>query len=160
MILVEQLGYGALVGLGIGLGGGWLLEMARRHKWMAHASSQTTLVALPAPCLLVSEGVGASMFIAAFVAGLAVQVGFREVAKESVGFTEEWGQPLNFSVFFLFGMLSTRYAAQLDVAALAYAVLSLTVVRMLPVRRVSRHFAKIRANPAGFFAPRRLTPLP
>ena len=46
------------------------------------------------------------MFIAAFVAGLAVQ-GFQEVGKHSVEFAEEWGQLLNLSVFFFFGMIAT-----------------------------------------------------
>jgi NhaP-type Na+/H+ or K+/H+ antiporter len=131
--IVEQLGYGTLVGIGIGVGGGWLLGLAQRREWMAHTCSQTALLALPVLCLLVSEWVGASMFIAAFVAGLAVQVGFKEVARHSIEFTEEWGQLLNFSVFFLFGMLSIRSASGLGGSALVYAVLSLTVVRMLPV---------------------------
>ena len=49
-----------------------------------------------------------AIFIAAFVAGLAVQVGFKEAGKHSVEFTEEWGQLLNLSVFFIFGLLVAR----------------------------------------------------
>src|SRR5262249_26408619 len=30
----EQLGFGTLVGLGVGLAGGWLLGVADRHAWM------------------------------------------------------------------------------------------------------------------------------
>ena len=131
--IIEQLGYGTLVGVGIGGGGGWLLGMAHRRKWMAHSWVQLGLVALPVSCLLASEGIGASMFIAAFVAGLAVQVGFRDAAKHSVAFTEEWGQLFNLSVFFLFGVLVARVWPQFSVLHAVYAVLSLTVVRMLPV---------------------------
>lgn len=36
------------------------------------------------------------MFIAAFVAGLAAQVGFPKVGRHSVEFTEGWGQLFNF----------------------------------------------------------------
>jgi len=50
----------------------------------------------------ISELVGASMFIASFVAGLAVQVGFKEAGKHSVEFAEEWGQLFNLAVFLLF----------------------------------------------------------
>ncbi len=46
------------------------------------------------------------MFIAAFVAGLSVQIGFDDAGKHSGEFTEEWGQVLNLSVFFLFGILA------------------------------------------------------
>jgi NhaP-type Na+/H+ or K+/H+ antiporter len=76
---------------------------------------------------------GASMFISAFVAGLAVQIGFRDVSAHSLEFAEEWGQVLNLSVFFLFGLLVALQWQQIDAAAVLYAVLSLTVVRMLPV---------------------------
>jgi NhaP-type Na+/H+ or K+/H+ antiporter len=91
------------------------------------------VVALPLFCVLASEATGASMFIAAFVAGLAVQVGFKEAGLHSVEFAEEWGQLLNLSVFFLFGLLVARDWQDFTVAHVLYAVLSLTVVRMLPV---------------------------
>ena len=71
------------------------------------------MVALPVFCLIVSEHVGASMFIAAFVAGLCVQVGFKDAGKHSVEFTEEWGQILNLSVFFLFGLIIGRDSGML-----------------------------------------------
>jgi sodium/hydrogen antiporter len=77
--------------------------------------------------------VDASMFIAAFVAGLAVQVGFIDAGKHSIEFAEEWGQMLNLGVFFLFGMAAVRDWAQVGVASWFYALLSLTLVRMLPV---------------------------
>jgi NhaP-type Na+/H+ or K+/H+ antiporter len=91
------------------------------------------VVVLPVTCVLASEIAGASMFIAAFVAGLAVQVGFKEAGRHSVEFTEEWGQVLNLSVFFLFGLLVSRALPHFSVVLVAYAVLSLTVVRMVPV---------------------------
>ena len=46
---------------------------------------------------------------------------------------EEWGQLFNLSVFFLFGMLVVRNWPQFSMASWLYALLSLTVVRMLPV---------------------------
>ena len=88
---------------------------------------------LPLACVLASEPLGASMFIAAFVAGLATQAGFRDVGRHSVEFAEDWGQLFNLAVFFLFGLLVARAWTQLTPAALLYAALSLTAVRMLPV---------------------------
>jgi NhaP-type Na+/H+ or K+/H+ antiporter len=131
--IVEQLGYGLLVGGGIGLLGGWMLGLARRKGWMAEPFQQIGVVAVPLLCLVVSELVGASMFIAAFVAGLLVQIGFKEVGKHSVEFAEEWGQLFNFAVFFLFGLMAVRSLPQLSPALGLYAVVSLTLVRMLPV---------------------------
>jgi NhaP-type Na+/H+ or K+/H+ antiporter len=131
--ILEQLGYGALVGVGIGMVGGLLLGLAYRKKWMAESWQQLGVVALPLLCAMASDAVGASMFIAAFVAGLTAQVGFKEAGKHAGEFTEGWGQLLNLSVFFLFGLLVVRAWPQFNGMHLLYAVLSLTVVRMLPV---------------------------
>src|SRR5664279_1045998 len=87
----QQLGYGLVVGVGVGLLGGFLLGWARRREWVSEPFRQIGVVALPLLCLVISEIVGASMFIAAFVAGLSVQVGYKEAGKDSVEFTEEWG---------------------------------------------------------------------
>ncbi len=156
--VVEQLGFGALVGLGIGLVGGGLLGLARRKEWMAESLQQLALVALPLLCVMASEPIGASMFIAAFVAGLAVQVGFHEAGKHSVEFTEEWGQLLAFVVFFLFGMLVARGWQQVSQAAVLYAVVSLTVVRMLPVAiaLIGTRLSRATVLFMGWFGPRGL----
>ncbi len=129
----QQLGYGLVVGATIGLAGGWVLGWARRRDWVAGPFRQIAVVALPLLCLVISELVGASMFIAAFVAGLTVQVGFKDAGKDSVEFTEEWGQLFNLAVFFLFGVLILKDWPQYTLPVFLYAVLSLTVVRMVPV---------------------------
>lgn len=129
----EQLGLGVVVGIAIGLIGGWLLRVATRRGWIAKAFQQVAVVTLPLLCLLLAEMVDASMFIAAFVAGLAVQVPFKAAGQHSVEFAEEWGQLFNLVVFFLFGMVVIRDWSQLTLMSWIYAGLSLTVVRMLPV---------------------------
>jgi NhaP-type Na+/H+ or K+/H+ antiporter len=156
--ILEQLGYGTLVGLVIGGLGGWLLGLAHRRHWMAHSWAQLGVVAVPVLCLLASEQAGASMFIAAFVAGLAVQLGFKDAAKHSVEFTEEWGQLFNLSVFFLFGLLVARAWPQFNWLHAVYAVLSLTVVRMLPVAIALMGTRLSRATVLfmGWFGPRGL----
>ena len=116
----EQLGFGVLVGLAIGLAGGWLLGLARRKQWIAESFEQIGVVALPLLCLVVSDMVGASMFIAAFVAGLAVQVGFKEAGKQSVEFAEEWGQLLNLAVFF-----PVRHGGSAGLAAVQRGILDI-----------------------------------
>jgi len=156
--IVEQLGFGTLVGVGIGLIGGWLLGLARRKDWMAESFQQIGVVTLPLLCLVVSDMVGASMFIAAFVAGLAVQVGFKETSRHSLEFAEELGQILNLSVFFLFGLLVVRDWRQFDLASVLYAALSLTVVRMLPVTiaLIGTGLSRSTVVFMGWFGPRGL----
>jgi sodium/hydrogen antiporter len=156
--IVEQLGFGVLVGAAIGLVGGWLLALARRKEWMSESFQQIGVVSLPLLCLLVSEMVGASMFIAAFVAGLAVQIGFKEAGKHSVEFAEEWGQLLNLSVFFLFGLVVVRNWPEVTPAFILYAIVSLTVVRMLPVAvaLIGTHLSPASVVFIGWFGPRGL----
>lgn len=156
--IVEQLGYGLVIGGGIGLVGGWLLGLAERRRWIAEAFQQIGVVTLPLLCFAVSEIVGASMFIAAFVAGLAVQVGFKEAGARSVEFAEEWGQLFNLSVFFLFGLVAVQAWPQFNLVLVIYAVLSLTVVRMLPVATalIGTRLSVASVIFMGWFGPRGL----
>jgi sodium/hydrogen antiporter len=154
----EQLGYGTLVGLGIGLVGGWLLGWAHRREWVAHSWEQLGVVALPLLCAVVSETMGASMFIAAFVAGLAVQVGFKDAGRQSVEFTEEWGQFLNLGVFFVFGLMVVHGWKEFRAWHVIYALVSLTVVRMLPVAiaLIGTRLSRATVLFMGWFGPRGL----
>jgi NhaP-type Na+/H+ or K+/H+ antiporter len=155
---VEQLGYGTLIGVAVGLCGGWLLALAARRGWMADTSRQLAVVALPLTCLLASEAAGASMFIAAFVAGLVVQVNFRDAGTHSVEFAEEWGRILNLAVFFMFGLLVARDGRLFTLPHVLYALLSLTVVRVLPVALALAGTRLCRATVLfmGWFGPRGL----
>ena len=156
--VLEQLGLGTLIGLAIGFFGGMLLEFARRRNWMNRSVQQLGLITLPFFCVLVSEPVGASMFIAAFVAGLAVQIWFKEAGSHSAEFTEGWGQLLNYFVFYLFGMFVMRAWGDFDNKMLIYAVLSLTVVRMVPVAiaLAGTRLSKCTVIFMGWFGPRGL----
>jgi len=156
--MVEQLGFGINVGLFVGLTGGWLFGFVNRKKWIAHSWIQLGLVVLPLLCIFLSEAVGASMFIAAFVAGLSVQVSYIEAGSQSVEFTEQWGQLINLSVFFLFGLLVSRVWYQFNLLYFVYAILSLTVVRMLPVAisLIGSKLSKATILFMGWFGPRGL----
>jgi len=156
--VAQQLGIGVAVGLGIGLVGGALLDAARRREWMSEPFERIGVVTLPILCLIVSDLLGASMFIAAFVGGLATQVRFKDAGVHSVEFAEEWGHLLNLSVFFLFGLLVARAWPAFGSAAALYALLSLTVVRMLPVAiaLAGSHLSRATVLFIGWFGPRGL----
>jgi NhaP-type Na+/H+ or K+/H+ antiporter len=73
-------------------------------------------------------------------------------------FTDQWGQFVNLAVFFLFGMVAASDWTQFTWSYWLYGVLSLTVVRMLPV---ALSLIGSRLNPAtvlfmGWFGPRGL----
>ncbi len=156
--LFEQLGMGALAGLTVGLIGGLLLGIARRKEWMAESVQQLGLVALPILSIFACKPVGGSMFIAAYVAGLAIQAGFRDAEAQSLQFTEGWGQLFGYLVFFLFGLLTALALREFSIVHVVYAILSLTAVRMVPV---AISLIGTRLNSAtilfmGWFGPRGL----
>lgn len=156
--IVEQLGYGLVVGGVLGLAGGWGLGWSARRGWLSPLLGQAGLLAVPLLCLIVSEKVDASMFIAAFVGGLALQVRFRNEVRHSLEFAEIGGQILNLSVFFLFGTVIVRHAAGLSGSTMLYALLSLTVIRLLPVAAAMIGQRTDRATLLflGWFGPRGL----
>jgi NhaP-type Na+/H+ or K+/H+ antiporter len=157
-LVMEQLVYGAAIGGVIGFLGGWLLHLSHQRRGIAPAFHQLGLVTLPLLCLVASEASGASMFIAAFTAGLAVQIKFKQAGTHSVEFSEEWGQFLNLFVFFLFGVIVVRDWAGVTWSLLVYAVLSLTVIRILPVAIALIGSGLSRASIVfmGWFGPRGL----
>ena len=70
----------------------------------------------------------------------------------------DWGQLLNLAVFFLFGLVVVRNWPQFTPAAWLYAVLSLTVVRMLPVAiaLIGARLSRASVLFMGWFGPRGL----
>lgn len=135
---IKELGFGLLVGLGVGIIGGWLIGHAMRRRLMTRTFQWLTFPSLALLAWLLSTMIGGNGFIAAFTGGFAtawVTGGLiRERLRENVvTFTETGGQLLDFIVFFLFGAIVINKLSALELETLVYAVLSLTVIRMLPV---------------------------
>ena len=130
----QQIGFGLLVGLGIGWFGGWLAATAEKKDWMTKAAQQLALIAIAILSWWVAEKVvGGNGFIAAFIAGALVREGYQEAHERMTEFSEAWGDLLIYFVFFLFGLISMPHLQKLNGPVWVYALLSLTLVRMLPV---------------------------
>ncbi|MFN8167246.1 MAG: cation:proton antiporter [Candidatus Nanopelagicales bacterium] len=129
--LLVAVAVGALVGLVTGR----LTARAVRAGWALPRLVPLVplVVAVGSYALVVAlDGNG---FVAAFVAGVAFG-GTMDQAEheERMELTEHAGLLLGFAVWFLFGAaLLSRVLPDLSWQAVAYAVLSLTVLRMLPV---------------------------
>jgi sodium/hydrogen antiporter len=151
---------GAAAGIVVGAVGGSLLLAADRREWASPSSRQLAVLALAIGSYLVALALGGNGFIAAFVGGLAFGVATRQRAEDAVAFTETQGSLLAIIVWTVFGITvgGSLIAGGLDLAAIAYAVLSLTVVRMVPVALA---LLGCRFQPAtvafiGWFGPRGL----
>ncbi|QZY29098.1 cation:proton antiporter [Nocardioides coralli] len=155
----QQVGLGVIGGALVGYLGGLLLVRAHDRGWVHGDLRQLTTLGIGVTAWAAAEVVGGNGFVAAFVAGLA----FGEAAREHCGmvadFAEEEGHLLSLLTFLLFGAVLLGPALlETTPGALAYAALSLTLVRMLPVA-VSVLGVGLRAPTVGYlgwFGPRGL----
>jgi sodium/hydrogen antiporter len=151
---------GAAAGIVVGAVGGLLLLAADRREWASPSSRQLAVLALSLGSYLVALALGGNGFIAAFAGGLAFGVATRQRAADAVAFTETQGSLLAIIVWTIFGITvgGSLIAGGLDLAAIAYAVLSLTVVRMVPVALalLGCRFQPSTVAFIGWFGPRGL----
>lgn len=129
----EQIGYGALVGLALGGAGGWLVEHATRRGWMTGGFQQLSVLALAVLTFVVADEIGGNGFIAAFVGGLAAGRIGATCGEKLFDFLDDEGQLFSLAVFFIFGVAALELLDDVSWQIVAYAALSLTVIRMLPV---------------------------
>ena len=161
--LVEALtetAIGVVAGVAVGFAGGFLLRLADRKRWTSAVSRQLFVLALAGACYLVAVGAGGNGFIAAFVGGLAFGGGSRGREEDAVRFTETQGSLLAIGVWIAFGLtLAGRLLTDLwDPVAIVYALLSLTVIRMVPVAiaLLGMRFQRPSVLFIGWFGPRGL----
>jgi NhaP-type Na+/H+ or K+/H+ antiporter len=132
-LAIEQIGYGAIVGITLGLLGGWLSGRVIRKGWTSKLYSRVEFLALAIISWLVADMLGGSGFIAAFLAGMASGAMGKKVEEEEIVLTEAEGSILSLAVFFIFGTTVATNLPSIGLSEVVYAVLSLTVIRMIPV---------------------------
>jgi NhaP-type Na+/H+ or K+/H+ antiporter len=155
---LEQVGLGVLVGIGVGLAGGWLVNLASRKEWMTGSFQRLALLALAIIAWALADQIGGNGFIAAFVGGLVVGPTVERVGEHLIRFTEAEGQLLNLSVFFVFGVLVVGLMEPLNWEVALYALLSLTLIRVLPVAAslIGTRLRGVSMLFVGWFGPRGL----
>ncbi|HEY5247305.1 MAG TPA: sodium:proton antiporter [Dermatophilaceae bacterium] len=132
---LTQIGVAVLAALAVGLGGGWLVSRARSHGWTSPMSEQLAVLTLAVLAYTGSVAIGGNGFVAAFLGGLLFGQATKHRLDGPVEFSETVGLFMSFFVWTLFGALLVGpvLTGATSWTAIGYAVLSLTVVRMLPV---------------------------
>jgi NhaP-type Na+/H+ or K+/H+ antiporter len=157
---VEELIVAGVIGIAIGAIGGWLLIRADAAHLTTSGGRKLAVLALALGAFFIATGLGASGFIAAFVAGLGFGIGSRHKADSAVVFTEAQSALLSIMVWLIFGLvvLSDHMKDALDPAVIAFALLSLTVLRIVPVAiaLVGQRFSRVTVLFMGWFGPRGL----
>ena len=155
---LQVIGLGLLVGGVMGWGSGWLMGKAAHRGWTDEKAEQLGLLAVVVLVFFIAHEIGGNEFIAAFVAGLLVKVSFSDAGERMLDFSEAWGELLVYFVFFIFGALAAPMLPTITFSVVVYAVLSLTLVRMLPIA-VSMLGVKLQRSSVlfmGWFGPRGL----
>jgi NhaP-type Na+/H+ or K+/H+ antiporter len=155
---VGQIGFGVLVGLIVGLAGGYLVNKAVEIGLMRGRFQWIGFLALAVISYAAATAVGGSGFIAAFVGGFATTLTGRGVGESIIEFTSTEGEIFSLGVFFIFGVIAASLLSGITQTVILYAVLSLTLIRILPV---ALSLIKTGLHPdsvlfVGWFGPRGL----
>ena len=158
-VVVEEIGYGVVAGIGAGAAAGVVVRAALRHGSTGDPWLQIATLAGAALAYGTASPLGGSGLIAAFVGGTVFGRLLQGHAHELATLTEASGAILGALTFVVFGAVLLGPAlGHLTAAIVAYAVLSLTVVRMAPVA-LAMLGAAVRPRTVaflGWFGPRGL----
>ncbi len=134
--VIKQITLGPVVGLAVGWIGGTLIQRMSDRGWMEETFQRLSALPMAILAFAFAESVGGNGFISAFVAGLGLTMGITStrVRHQIQEFGETEGTQLILVVFLIFGLAMVPIAAQYwGWRELAYALASLTVLRMVPV---------------------------
>jgi NhaP-type Na+/H+ or K+/H+ antiporter len=158
-VVLEEIGYGILGGIAAGVVAAAIVVVAGRRRLIAGTWLRVITVAAAALAYGIADPLHGSGFIAAFVAGLCFGRLVGSQAEEIAGFNEELGELLNGVTFVAFGAVLLGPAlGDMTWQVALYAVLSLTVVRIVPVMvaLVGSHARPQTVGFVGWFGPRGL----
>jgi NhaP-type Na+/H+ or K+/H+ antiporter len=154
---VSEIGWGIAVGVVLGVVGARLVRWAVGSHRLSMSFAWAVVPALAILAWTLTPIIGGNAFIAAFVAGMAATAAGGRLPNSFTQFGETAGEVAGLAVFFLFGMLIPQIG-DYTLPIVAYALLSLTVIRMLPVALALRGTGLSRPTVGliGWFGPRGL----
>ncbi|PKH08150.1 sodium:proton antiporter [Moritella sp. Urea-trap-13] len=132
--VAEQIVFGMLVGGIIGYLGAKLLNKAIQYNWIEESYQNLIPIALAILAFYLAEAFLGNGFIAAFFAGLYIGNTSAQARIHIEEFAESEGELFILISFFLFGLAFVPLTLHdISLNVVIYALLSLTVLRMLPV---------------------------
>ena len=150
---------GPLVGVAVGYIGARLLDTAVERGWVSESFQGIGILSLAVFTFAIAELIGGNGFIAAFVGGMVFGNSIRRPCTFLFEFMETEGQLLMLITFLVFGATLLPEAIEhMNSAYFMYALLSLTVIRMIPIA-LSLLGAGLRLPTSlflGWFGPRGL----
>jgi len=131
---LAELAMGLMVGVVVGVGGGRAMRIARRRGWDSEDFAGPAVLALALFAYTATLWIDGNGFVAAFVGGLAFGNSAGRGGAKEVYYVEQTAGLVSVLTWLLFGAIGVPIVLdQASWQVAAYAVLSLTLVRMLPV---------------------------
>jgi sodium/hydrogen antiporter len=131
---LEELAIGLAIGVLVGGVGGWLLHLTRHRGWVAQDFAGIAVLSLALAAYMLAIVAHANGFIAAFCGGLAFGAMAGRRGRTELVFLEQASGAVSFLVWLAFGAIAVPLVLDgISLSVVLYAVLSLTVVRMVPV---------------------------
>jgi NhaP-type Na+/H+ or K+/H+ antiporter len=132
--IVKEISIAVVVGLVLGWLAAKLIIWAGERDWIAHGWSQVALLGVAFAAWSLGDTLGGSGFLAAWVSGLLIGRELRKIQPGIREFAEDTGHVLTLLSFFVFGtFVLGKAASEMTWEASLYALLSLTVIRIIPV---------------------------
>jgi NhaP-type Na+/H+ or K+/H+ antiporter len=132
--IIKQFLFGPIIGGFVGWLGGFIVERSTKAGWMSHTYQMLASVAIAILAYSLAEHFGGNGFISAYFAGLLLGTKSEMIREKIREFGEAESQVFIMFIFLLFGMILVPVSYQYwDWRSLMYAVLSLTVIRIVPV---------------------------
>jgi NhaP-type Na+/H+ or K+/H+ antiporter len=133
-LLLEELGIGFAVGAGIAFIAAKAILRVRELGWLGHVWQRMSVPALAVLVFAIAQSLHGSGYIAAFVGGLCFRVAMREDVHSLILSAESVGEVMAMLAWVLFGLMLVPLAMPfIGGTEVLYAVLSLTVIRVLPI---------------------------
>jgi NhaP-type Na+/H+ or K+/H+ antiporter len=133
-LVAEEVGIGIVIGVGLSVLAAWALRKAAQRGWIVEPWLSLPIVALAISCFALTQFAGGSGFIACFVGGLAFGSLAKKHKHEVLEGAERTSEAFALVTWVVFGAaVAWQHPGSANWQVVVYAILSLTVIRMLPV---------------------------
>lgn len=133
-LIAEEIGIGAVVGLVLAVLAARTLKHCAARGWVAKTWTSIPIAALALTCFATAQTLGGSGFIASFVGGLTFGGFMKKDKDELLHAAEGAGSVMCLLTWVVFGVAVVGTSVEhFTWKIILYAVLSLTIVRIVPV---------------------------
>ena len=133
-LLTKEIGIGIIVGLVITFLGDKLVRTSAKHRWIEKSWQPIFIISLTFSCYAIAQMLGGSGFIACFTGGMLFGKINKNRKLELIEASESSGEILSLITWVIFGsVVVSTYIEYFTISVIIYAILSLTLVRIIPV---------------------------